>query len=404
MKRLYASLGLLFLLALPAVSLAADIDVVRDESGPLSVSLSPGGDFVYTGDRDTCDNQYPGDLNGDGVINIYDLTFLMDYLYFGGPPPEVQANADPNGDCCVNYEDIHYLIDHAYLGGPPPVTCTCVDPQPCLPAPPDHVEGTRWHNLSEYDYEDIAVIRSLWQQLYPQYDFDQVIGAFLGDDNDYLSTGDTVVMQPEIMTDLNTREGTIEKVALVTTTMKLIPPEDQYEAYYLDLIDPVPEMITTGAIPDPRGTFWLETYPVYGRKYVFVGPGEPIDITSAMTIHMQVLNQPDSGLLRQFDVAAVDVDMATAYMSACDCDPSDPNNDGKSNILDIVYLITHLFKEGSPPQPYEICSGDVNADCAVNILDVIELIWLRYKCQGGPCGHYPRYCGDWVSRCGLPLQ
>jgi len=68
--------------------------------------------------------------------------------------------------------------------------------------------------------------------------------------------------------------------------------------------------------------------------------------------------------------------------------PGDANGDCAINILDIVYIINHKYKDGPPPTPLE--AGDVNADCFLNILDVVSLINFKYK--GGPdpeCGCYP---------------
>ncbi len=94
--------------------------------------------FVITGgEEDTCANQFPGDVNGDGFIDISDVTFLISWLYTGGPNPPVPANADVNGDCCVDQEDIDYLTAFLTTGGPAPVACTCVNPFKCDCIPGD---------------------------------------------------------------------------------------------------------------------------------------------------------------------------------------------------------------------------------------------------------------------------
>jgi len=60
-----------------------------------------------------------GDVNGDGDINIFDITSLIDYLYRDGPEPNAYA-ADVNADGVINIFDITYLITYLYLEGPPP--------------------------------------------------------------------------------------------------------------------------------------------------------------------------------------------------------------------------------------------------------------------------------------------
>ncbi len=63
----------------------------------------------------------PGDANDDGVVNIFDITYLITYLYKGGEPPPVAWQADPNNDCDINIFDITYLISFLYKDGPAPL-------------------------------------------------------------------------------------------------------------------------------------------------------------------------------------------------------------------------------------------------------------------------------------------
>ncbi len=85
----------------------------------------------------------------------------------------------------------------------------------------------------------------------------------------------------------------------------------------------------------------------------------------------------------------------------CDCEPGNANNDVTINIFDITYLISYLYKGGSAPAPYEICSGDPNGidPCVCNIFDITYLISFLYK--GGPV---PIDCDTWLTNCGAPLR
>jgi len=63
----------------------------------------------------------------------------------------------------------------------------------------------------------------------------------------------------------------------------------------------------------------------------------------------------------------------------------DLNDDTNINILDVVFLISYIYKGG--PAPVPLISADVNADTDLNILDVVYLINFIYK--NGPaliCG------------------
>lgn len=56
----------------------------------------------------------------------------------------------------------------------------------------------------------------------------------------------------------------------------------------------------------------------------------------------------------------------------------DANGNETLNILDIVYIISYIYKNGPAPIPYE-CAGDANGNSDVNILDITYLIAFLYK-------------------------
>jgi hypothetical protein len=62
-----------------------------------------------------------GDANGSGVVNIQDITFLINFLYKGGLAPVPAQAGDANGDGISNIKDITYLINFLYKGGPIPI-------------------------------------------------------------------------------------------------------------------------------------------------------------------------------------------------------------------------------------------------------------------------------------------
>lgn len=69
----------------------------------------------------------------------------------------------------------------------------------------------------------------------------------------------------------------------------------------------------------------------------------------------------------------------------CAYSSGDPNYDGTTNLVDVVYLINYVLR-GGPPICYEK-SGDVNCDGPVDIVDITYLI--NYLFRGGPA---PGYC------------
>jgi hypothetical protein len=62
-----------------------------------------------------------GDIDGSGSINIGDVVWLVDYLFFSGPPPPVLEAANVDGEGGINVADLTYLVDHIFFGGPEPI-------------------------------------------------------------------------------------------------------------------------------------------------------------------------------------------------------------------------------------------------------------------------------------------
>ena len=61
-----------------------------------------------------------GDVNGDGLVDLGDVVFLINYLYKQGPPPQPIEVGDVNGDCVVDLGDVVYLINYLFKNGPAP--------------------------------------------------------------------------------------------------------------------------------------------------------------------------------------------------------------------------------------------------------------------------------------------
>ena len=79
-------------------------------------------DFGETGPCDCI----PGDANNSKNHNILDVSYLIGYLYRGGPAPTPYAkcSGDANCNCGINILDVSYLINYLYRGGTAPCTCT----------------------------------------------------------------------------------------------------------------------------------------------------------------------------------------------------------------------------------------------------------------------------------------
>ncbi len=64
-----------------------------------------------------------GDVNGDCIIDIADVVYLIGYLYKNGPPPQCDPTSicgDANCYGIVDVGDVVYLIGYLFKGGPAP--------------------------------------------------------------------------------------------------------------------------------------------------------------------------------------------------------------------------------------------------------------------------------------------
>ena len=104
-------------------------DDTTSDSCLIRVSSLDKGSPTDASDYYFCIIDYlPGDFNipgGNGVVDLGDVVFLINYLYKGGNPPDPMAAADVTADCVVDLGDVVYLINYLYKGGDPPLPSCC---------------------------------------------------------------------------------------------------------------------------------------------------------------------------------------------------------------------------------------------------------------------------------------
>ncbi len=61
-----------------------------------------------------------GNVDGDPLILVSDLIFMVNYIFKGGPAPEPERAGDTNCDNEVNVADLVLLVNYIFKGGPPP--------------------------------------------------------------------------------------------------------------------------------------------------------------------------------------------------------------------------------------------------------------------------------------------
>jgi hypothetical protein len=100
---------------------------VPSETIDLILYMDDDGDGIV--DReiqpDTVIGMLRGDANGDGVINVTDVVYLINYLFLvpPGPAPQPLASGDANCDGIINVTDVVYLINYLFLVPPGPPPC-----------------------------------------------------------------------------------------------------------------------------------------------------------------------------------------------------------------------------------------------------------------------------------------
>ncbi|MFH1374377.1 MAG: dockerin type I domain-containing protein [bacterium] len=66
---------------------------------------------------------YGGDVDRNGAIDVGDLTYLVAYLFQGGPAPPCPEEGDVDGSGGIDVGDLTYLVAYLFLGGPAPPPC-----------------------------------------------------------------------------------------------------------------------------------------------------------------------------------------------------------------------------------------------------------------------------------------
>ena len=86
----------------------------QDSAGHSSLYQSVPFSFIYA--LFVC-----GDISGDDEgPNILDLTYMVDYIFRGGPTPDPLISGDVNCDAKANILDLTYMVDYIFRGGPSP--------------------------------------------------------------------------------------------------------------------------------------------------------------------------------------------------------------------------------------------------------------------------------------------
>lgn len=86
---------------------------LRGSSNVTSASVVVGMRLLQVASSCLC-----GDANGDGLVSVSDVVYLIAYIFSGGPAPVCDSDVDGSGG--VSISDAVYLISYIFAGGPIP--------------------------------------------------------------------------------------------------------------------------------------------------------------------------------------------------------------------------------------------------------------------------------------------
>ncbi|MHC4499082.1 MAG: S8 family serine peptidase, partial [Planctomycetota bacterium] len=161
-----------------------------------------------------------GDVDGNGEINILDLTQLIDYLWLGGPPVNPAVVESLDGVAGITNHDMYALADYMYYSFDP---LTCEITADAFPSSPD---------ILMFAGVAVPADRSLWMVdvwvniLDPYYG---VAAAFAYDCPTSVIVLDTIIWQTDAgLIEAYLVDNTAQKVALVVNELTEAPPTGGY--------------------------------------------------------------------------------------------------------------------------------------------------------------------------------
>jgi hypothetical protein len=64
-----------------------------------------------------------GDANNDGLVNVSDAVWIINYIFLGGSPPDPLEAGEVNCDGDINVSDAIWIINYIFIDGPAPCDC-----------------------------------------------------------------------------------------------------------------------------------------------------------------------------------------------------------------------------------------------------------------------------------------
>ncbi len=344
----------------------SDSDGYGDPGHPENECPDDNCPFVYNPDQadadgdeigDVCDTCTDTDADGYGNPGFPENTCDLDNCPTVFNPDQEDADEDGTGDSCdicPNHPEDDCCNP---IGSNEPPQITSPEADTAMPGEPPFVyvataidpncDGSELE-LSYQDYPSWCAVTG-----------DTITGAA---ECDYVDTSFKVIVfdgdlaDTLIVTLLIDHSNVAPEITPIEDTV-LVPFQESF-IYYPDIVDPDDEVHTITYLEYPH---WCSV-----QNDSVVGTA------------------PDTMFLEPLAVTAQDycnADTLSFMVLTYRC--GDADGDGIIDVADIVYLINHLFIEGSEPYPSE--AGDANCDGILDIADVVHLINYLFIDGPEPC-------------------
>ena len=290
-----------------------------------------------------------GDFNGDGILNVTDVTSGMEYLLSGGAPPAVSFDtADVDHLMLYTLHDTQEMLNCLFICGPGGVTCA-PSSSPLVPAPD-----------SRYEFS--------YQSLIPAGQTEYGIPVGMG--------GEPVNLE--------------SFVAPLQVTVGGAPAS--IDSFVFDSNVPLPASDIRGAgvlvlatVSTPSGPWNNESI-----GWIFVTVADP-SVAQVVNMAWDTLSAAQSPPQQAGSIYPMftSTDSFDAFLpdlaSRCCLVAGDFTSDGAFNISDVTAGIAHIFSDDSAPKCQD--QADANGDNMFNVADVTYGIARIFG--GGPapvCG------------------
>jgi hypothetical protein len=93
---------------------------VNSGGQPSAIGVSEGGSYVVETGHVHASFVMRGDATGDGMIDVADVLYLVNYLFLGTSAPCPMEAGDVTCDGIVDVADVLFIINYLFLGTSPP--------------------------------------------------------------------------------------------------------------------------------------------------------------------------------------------------------------------------------------------------------------------------------------------